>query len=312
MLGLSGWVIYLSQKISGHSDFKKCSDQYPFISSELDCGNINEKIEQVEGIDDTIENFINQEEQAGNAKKVSVFFRDLNTRRWFGVNENVNFYPASLAKLPIAMMTYKSAEINKKILEAELPITEEDATLNTGQHYEVFQPLEAGKSYPVREQVRKMLTYSDNAPVNPLMNASVLFRDAIFYDLGVFYPPSNGEKSGQWNISAKSYANLFRVLYNASYLRPEYSNEILKFLSESTFNNALPAGTAYGTKVAHKYGETAYADEEIGETLTILNDCGIIYKKDAPYVLCVMTQGQKFEELERIIQHISETVYNSL
>lgn len=291
--------------------FKSCQDQYPFISSEIDCGSINERVEQVESLDRAIETFANQEEKSGSVEKVSVFFRDLNTRRWFGVNENVNFYPASLAKLPIAMMTYKSAEVNSRILDVALPITEEDVALNTGQHYQPEQSFEAGQSYPVRELIKKMLTHSDNAPVNPLLSASAMFKNAVLTDLGIYYPPEKGEADGHWNVTAKSYANLFRILYNASYLRHEYSNTLLKELSESTFKNALVAGVPDNVQVAHKYGETSLRDDVTGEIITILNDCGIIYKPDSPYILCIMTQGKEYSDLERVIKTISKTVYQS-
>lgn len=295
---------------TGNEGFKSCSEEYPFLSRELDCGTINEKIEQVEGIDDEIEAYANKEETAGNATGISVFFRDLDTRRWFGVNENANFYPASLAKLPIAMMIYKTAEVNKRILDLALPITEKDLSLNDGQQYIPESSLENGKSYPVRELVERMLVYSDNAPVNPLLDASAALREPIFSDLGVYTMPDNDDP-GRWSITAKNYSNLFRILYNASYLRPEYSDTILKQLSGSTFKNALAGGVPDDIRVAHKFGETSTHDKSTGKTSVILNDCGIVYKKDAPYILCIMTRGEKHGELERIIREISEKVYRS-
>jgi beta-lactamase class A len=303
---LSGW----KQPNIESEGFKSCSEQYQFLSDELDCGTINEKIEQVEGIDKEIETYTNKEETDGNAEGISIFFRDLDTRRWFGVNENTNFYPASLAKLPIAMMIYKAAEVNKKILGLELPIAEKDISLNNDQHYVLKSSLETGKSYSVQELVKVMLIYSDNAPVNPLLEASATLREPIFSDLGIYTMPSENTP-GRWNITSKNYSNLFRILYNASYLRPEYSDAILKQLSESTFRNALAAGVPDDIRVAHKFGETSTQDGPNGKTSVILNDCGIVYKKDAPYILCIMTRGEKHEELERIIREISEKVYQS-
>jgi beta-lactamase class A len=293
---------------SGRSGFKSCAGQYPFLSRELDCSTINERIEQVEKIDKEIEGYANRETAAEDVAMISVFFRDLNTRRWFGVNENVNFYPASLAKLPIAMMIYKAAEVNKQILDIGLPITDAELSLNKGQHYVPSTTLESGKSYTTRELVRRMIVYSDNAPVNPLLDASASLRDPIFSDLGVYSMPTE-KIPGQWDITAKNYSNLFRALYNASYLRPEYSDTILEQLSKSEFKNALAAGVPDNIRVAHKFGEATNSDEKDGEKRTILNDCGIIYKPDTPYILCVMTQGEKYEDLERIIREISEKVY---
>jgi beta-lactamase class A len=305
-------IIHYQKNTAPEADFKKCSSQYPLISSELDCGTINEKIEQVEDIDKKIEDLTNKEEQAHNAQQISVFFRDLNSRRWFGVNENVNFYPASLAKLPMAMMFYKTAEVNKKILDIPLAISAENIKTNEGQHYIPQESLENGKFYPIKELLRRILIFSDNAPIDPLMRASDSFRTSILTDLGIFFEPESAkDEDGSWNINAKNYANLFRILFNASYIRPEYSNEILDQLSQSTFKNALAAGVPEGIRVAHKYGEMSHLDAKSQQKSLILNDCGIIYKKDHPYILCIMTQGDKLEELERIIREISKTVYDS-
>lgn len=295
------------------TDFKKCSDQYFFVNPELDCGTINEKIEQFEEIDKRIETLANQEEQAGNAQQISVFFRDLNSRRWFGVNENNNFYPASLAKLPMAMMFYKTAEVNKKILDVPLEISAEDIQTNQRQNYQPRETLEAGKSYSIHELLRRILIFSDNAPIEPLMDASDSFRTAVLTDLGIFFESeTEKEDEGNWNINSKNYANLFRILYNASYLRPAYSNEILDQLSQSPFKNALAAGVPSDIKIAHKYGEMSHLNKNTGKESLILNDCGIVYKEKNPYILCVMTQGEKFENLEKIIQKISQTVYESI
>jgi beta-lactamase class A len=311
LAGLASWGVSLSRKISAHDNFKKCSDQYAFISPEIDCSNINEKIEQFDVLEKKIQTIVNQEEQAGNAQQISVFFRDLNTRQWVGVNENVNFYPASLAKLPLAMMFYKTAEVNKKILDTPLLITEEDTKLNIGQTYQLKEALEPNKTYPVKELLRRILTYSDNVPVNSLMNASNSFRDSVLTDLGIYFPPQEGEENGQWNITAKNYANLFRILYNASYVRPEYSSTILTNLSESTFTNALVSGVPKETKIAHKFGEIFQTDKETGASITILNDCGIVYKQNNPYILCVMTQGKEIAAMEKIIKNISQVVYET-
>ena len=292
--------------------FKSCQEQYAFVSPEIDCGTIDEQITQISSINNTLESFINEEKHSGRADEVSVFFRDLNTRRWFGINENINFYPASLAKLPFTMMIYKVAETNKDILNTPITLDETDIQLNTGQYYQPAETLDTGKPYPLSELLRRMLVFSDNAPVKKLMDISAPFRDPIFVDLGILFQPEAKTAIERWNITAKNYANLFRILYNISYLRPEYSNAILDELSQSTFRNTLVAGVPEGTKVSHKFGEASETDPQTDETYTVLNDCGIIYKKDEPYILCVMTQGKEHNDLERIIKTVSEEVYQSL
>lgn len=295
-----------------HLGFESCEKQYTYISSEIDCGTIDGRIDQFKSISQDIQAYIDQEKLSHHIDETAVFFRDLSARRWFGINENTNFYPASLAKLPFAMMLYKTAEVDKAILDEPITIDDADTLLNTGQHYAPEITLKSGQSYPLHETVRDMLVSSDNTPINKLMAFSSPFRDPILEDLGILVFQEESTDAPQWNITAKSYANLFRILYNVSYLRPEYSNTLLEQLALSTFKNGLVAGVPNDVKVAHKFGEASEKNEATGEIYTILNDCGIIYKQDSPYILCVMTQGQDFSRLEKNIETISRKIYDAL
>jgi beta-lactamase class A len=307
VLATIGYLVFRAQD----RDFLRCSERYTFLSSELDCGTINEKIEQVDRVSESVGKYTNQEENAGRARQVSVFFRDLDSRQWFGINENAKFYPASLAKLPIAMMYYKTAEINPKILSSELQVSEADVKLNEVQHYRSEKMIEPGKPYMVRELLHDMLTYSDNAPVRILTETAQNYSEQIFSDLGIYESPKEEGDTGTWNVTAKSYANLFRVLYNASYVRPEYSNEILEELGDSRFHAGIEAGVPSGVRVAHKFGEAERVNRETNEMRIILNDCGIVYKKESPYIICIMTEGGSYEKQENIIKTISAMVYDS-
>jgi beta-lactamase class A len=66
----------------------------------------------------------------------------------------------------------------------------------------------------------------------------------------------------------------------------------------------LVAGVPAGIPVAHKFGETGQVGGE-----RQLHDCGIVYYPNSPYILCIMTRGNNFEELPNIIKQISSEVY---
>jgi hypothetical protein len=59
--------------------------------------------------------------------------------------------------------------------------------------------------------------------------------------------------------------------------------------------------------VAHKFGEMSAPDGTVQ-----LNDCGIVYKPDQPYLICVMTKGTNYDSLVTVISHISNMVYTSV
>jgi hypothetical protein len=74
---------------------------------------------------------------------------------------------------------------------------------------------------------------------------------------------------------------------------------------ESTFTQGIVAGVPAGTRVSHKFGEFS-----AGTNLKQLHDCGIVYKPAHPYILCVMTQGNDFNNLAATIAKISKTVWD--
>lgn len=312
---LFGGLIFVAGALLSFGFFSKgpsveqnCSEEYPFISHDIDCQNIDEKINQVEGLHKTITQILDDEKKSQHLIRASVFYRDLNTRRWFGVNDIDTFYPASLIKLPLAIVYYKVAELEPYILDKELVIPD-DMGDNSDQHYPPADPLLPGKTYTIREMIRHMLVYSDNAPFSTLYAGGNLFRDKILSDLGVYAPPAE-KKEEMWNVTARSYANIFRMLYNASYLNVQSANDILSLLSQSTFRNGIVAGVPDSVRVSHKFGEVAFTQSDGVVQSRVLNDCGIIYKSDTPYILCIMAEGRDYAEMERVMQKISKEAYD--
>jgi len=61
-----------------------------------------------------------------NIIRASVFYRDLTTRRWFGIDDTANFYGASLLKLPLSIIYYKFAEVAPDILLQKFSLPEEN------------------------------------------------------------------------------------------------------------------------------------------------------------------------------------------
>jgi beta-lactamase class A len=129
----------------------------------------------------------------------------------------------------------------------------------------------------------------------------------VYTDLGLTPPGDNAS----YTISAKDYSLFFRVLYNATYLNDTDSEKALSILSQVTFASGLVAGLPSGTVVAHKYGEYVNGNNDHVDSIE-LHDCGIIYSKKSPYLLCVMTKGQNLNGLQDVIASISKLVYTDI
>jgi len=110
-------------------------------------------------------------------------------------------------------------------------------------------------------------------------------------------------------MSPEIYSRLFRALYNATYLPDIESEQAFELLSQTDFNGGLVQGISASMTVAHKFGE--HTEVENGKTIDReLHDCGIVYYPNQPYFLCVMTRGQDFPTLEKIIGNISKSVFD--
>lgn len=243
-----------------------------------------------------IESKINSIETEKTVEAISLYFRDLNNGHWVGVNEDAKFNPASLFKIPLMIAYLKNAEADQSVLSKKLYYGESGSTV-----------LKTGTSYNVDELIRYMIIYSDNAAKKLLAdNISTKSLYDVYSDLGLSEKESDIAK-----ISARSYSLFFRVLYNASYLNQEMSERALKLLNESEYKEGLVAGTPTGVNVAHKFGE--FGQMENGKLVSLeLHDCGIIYKPEHNFFLCVMTKGNNTQIMGQTIANITKLIYNSL
>lgn len=282
-----------------------------YINPELDCINTDIAYANINKSNENTRSFVDSQIKSGNATRISVFFRDLKTKKWYGINENETFSPGSLLKLPLAITYFKLSEIDPLVLQMTF-VFDKPNDLNSLQYFSLAKPLVVGGKYSVSDFLSRLIIDSDNAVVPTLVHGiDGSFYNKVLVDLGVNIPlPDQGGTHADF-FSPKSYASILRVLYNSSYLDIEHSEEVLKLLSSSTFKEGLVSGVPTGTKIAHKFGEATQIDPITKNSIKHeLHDCGIIYRQDNPYILCVMTEGNDFQSLENIISKISKITWN--
>ena len=238
----------------------------------------------------------------GDASHITVYFRDLQNGPIFGISELEHFAPASLLKVPILIAVLKYAEEYPQVLQEKIGLS--DAIPKGQNEFDPRKTLEPRKTYSIEEVLRRMIVYSDNSSKELLRNylegISPGIIDQTFIDLGISLQNADGSQY----IRVKSYASLFRALFNASYLNREMSQKALDLLAQAEFEDGVVAGVPKGILVAHKFGFL-----DIAENQRQLHDCGIIYEPKTPYLLCVMTRGKDAPTLMSIISKISEAVY---
>lgn len=280
---------------------------YKFINPLLECevakGTIDSRKQNFEK---ELNRVIEKEIAEGKLSKMSVYFRDLNNGPTFGVNEDEPFLPASLLKVPVMMAFFLYAESDPAILKKEILFEKKIDPPHAGdtQYIKPPQEIQVGNIYTIEQLIEAAIKDSDNQAVFLLYEnipGQQIFK--LYNLLGV---DDSVLKGPGGTLSVKEYSRFFRILFNSSFLNRYYSEKSLELLSEAEYKNALVAGVPKGITVAHKFGESYQGD------VNQFHDCGIIYYPKHPYLLCVMSSGEKLFDLESSISDVSRFIYEKI
>jgi len=286
-------------------------DKYQFINPLLWCG-IDEDREfgQYRSLEKIINALISKKLADHDITNVSIYFRELNNGRWFGINENDKFSPASLLKVARAIAYYKLSEKHPEILTQKIPFTGAYDD-NNAESFKSGKSVVPGQSYMTEKLIASMLQYSDNNATRLLdENMDRTGLEDVYTDLNI--PTPDFQKDNGDFLSAKSYSYFFRVLYNATYVRKSFSEKILGLLNQSDFTEAMRSGVPQGINVAHKFGEREVDLPNGAVQSRELHDCGIVYDQRDPYFLCVMTKGNDFKNLADVIRDINAVIFDQI
>lgn len=235
------------------------------------------------------------------SQKTYIYFVYLNNASWVGLNEKDLFAAASTVKVPLAMSIYKAVEEGKLKLDDKYTLEDLDLDKEFGELYKIGPE----KSFTIEELTKIMLEKSDNTAMRALIE--------VFKRLGIEDPLTNtynamgwelnviGEAPNYQKINLKTLANMFIALYNATYVGPGHSNEILEYLSQTDFNEEITAGVPSNIKISHKIGVSA-PDETF-------SDCGIIFAPNRHYLLCLGSNGGDEKSANKFMAEISKVIY---
>lgn len=234
-------------------------------------------------------------EKDGN--KIGVYFEFLNTGANVSINQDARFWPASLSKMPTVFVVMKRVEEGKWKLSNELVLFEEDKDDRFGELYK--KPV--GTKFTIEELIKETLINSDNTAHKILVrNLSSEEYTDMFEALGM-----EQLFNEDYNITAKEYSRIFRALYNASYLNRHNSQQLLRWLSESEFDEFIGSGLAPNTIFSHKIGE------EFKEVVFL--DSGIVYVPNRPYLITIMVEVEDeggVERAQEIMKELSKSAYD--
>ncbi|MEE1351309.1 MAG: serine hydrolase, partial [Clostridia bacterium] len=209
----------------------------------------------------------------------SLYYEDYNTGSVISINSH-QVYSASLIKLFVAQAVYEKAN---------------NGTLSL--------------SPKVEDEIRKMITYSDNDAWKYLarllgggsysagMTAVTKTAQASgFSDTGQFY---QGKHKNFNFTSVNDCGRYLRGILNGTIVSYEYSEKILSLLKQQQHTQKIPAGVPDGIETANKTGELDY----------VQGDAAIVYAPDGPYILVIIgdnlddgySQINKITDLSKIV-----------
>jgi len=198
------------------------SHEYKLINPLLLAGDKNDNgDDEYKNLESKINNYILNAEKTSEIKDVSVYFRDLNSGQWTGINENDKYAPGSMLKAAVLMGYLKAGEKSPGIMDIKYPYV---PVVDPGQYFTPPKMLPQG-SQRVGDLIKNMIINSDNSATLLLINKNNNIVTNVYNDLSLPLPEGAIDF-----MSAKSYSVLWRVLYNGTYLSKDFSEQALNLL----------------------------------------------------------------------------------
>ena len=233
----------------------------------------------------------------------SVYLKIFRKGEWTVINDTETYYPGSLIKVAGLLTYLRMEEVNPGVLNNKITFTDTPSEYIPGQTYNSKQ-IEFGKTYTVKELLKYMVAYSDNNATY-LLNKNVDMKtfEKLFADFNLSLKTN---ATGTVKMTVRDYSRFINIIYNASYLSLEHSEFAAELLSECDFNEGMVNGLPPNTKLMHKFGE-------MGDAATRqLHESGIIYLKNTPYLLTIMTKGYDIKKLPAVISDITRITYDEI
>jgi beta-lactamase class A len=229
---------------------------------------------------------------------------DLSTGYHTGVNSSASMPAASTIKIPVMVEVFSQLQAGKFDLQRRVQLTAGDKDWGSGDLCEA----PVGTTYPISTLLDKMIDVSDNTATNMLIR--LVGRRAINRDmsyLGLRHTQLTEDiRTDDWGIrqglrtSPADLVRLLSMMARRELVDQWSSNEMISILEQDQFNTLIPEPLPLDIPIAHKTG--SFSDT--------LNDAGIVYAGNGPYVIAVMTTSLRSQDAgRRFIHTISKLTY---
>jgi beta-lactamase class A len=241
---------------------------------------------------------------AGLAAPTAIEVFDLSTGYHMGWNSSASMPAASTIKIPVMVEVFLQLQAGRFDLQRRVELTASDKDYGSGDLCDA----PVGTMYPISVLIDKMIDVSDNTATNMLIR--LVGRRSInsgMVDLGLRRTRLTQDiRTSDWGIrqnlrtSPADLVRLLELMARRQLVDQWSSNEMISILEQDQFNTLIPEPLPIDVPIAHK----------TGSFFDTLNDAGIVYAGDAPYVIAVMTTSLRSQDAgRRFIHTISRLAY---
>jgi beta-lactamase class A len=239
--------------------------------------------------------------------RVGIAVEDLATGYVLGINAGANLPAASTIKIPVMVEVFKQMQDGDIDLNTVVHLEASDRDWGWGDMADA--PL--GTARTVKQLLWLMITNSDNTATNMLIRLVGRSRvNQEMADLGLRstrlgdYIRSESEAiRDALRTSPSDMVKLLDEIARFQLVDEWSSREMLAILTGQHHNGLLPAPLPKDVRIAHKTGS-------LHDTL---NDVGIVYHDQEPYVIAVMTTDLSDLDLGRaFIRKVSRIAFDEL
>ena len=210
----------------------------------------------------------------------------------YGIYEDESFQAASLMKLPVMVGIYLEVQSGRLNLDDTYKLRDKDKIKGSGSLINKPQ----GYELTYRQLLEYMGKQSDNTAYNVCrekLGDTKIHR--IISQIGM-----NNTNFDENLTTPEDTGLFFQKLWRGKILNQENSDEMLKFLTDTRYENWLAAGVLANIRVAHKYGR---------ET-NVVNDAGIVFS-GSPYVAVIMSKDVIEKEADKYLPILSKIIYEN-
>ncbi len=238
---------------------------------------------------------------------VGLVVKDLDMGWEIDFNEEALIPSASLVKVPIMLSCFYAAQDGKVRLSDTITFKSSEKVSGS----KVLGKEPAGAVFTVEELFDPMITQSDNAAANILINflgfdtLNQYFKKMGLKNTNIARKMMDFEerKEGVENYTtAHDMSYLLEELYYGRFLNKNVSEKCLELLGQQKINDRIPRKLPRGTYVVHKTGLEKH----------VCHDVGIVFTDKGNFIICVLTKHEdRFaRHAKKFISDVTLLTYN--